>query len=187
MRENGPIIYEKISTPKGCIAKIMLNRPDHGNRIDGEMWHDFMEAVDMASVDRDVRVVIFGGVGDDFCCGFDTGDPSVSLNANEDGAVSFADRRENTWEEVDTWLKIYNMRKPTICMTQGTALGGGWLIAMSCDCICSADNAVFDNTEYAMNMSYTLYLPWDAWKLPMNIAKEKAFTGYTIKIGRAHV
>ena len=65
-------------------------------------------------------------------------------------------------------------------MTQGTALGGGWLIAMSCDCICSADNAVFDNTEYAMNMSYTLYLPWDAWKLPMNIAKEKAFTGYTI-------
>ena len=116
----------------------------------------------------------------DFCCGFDTGDPSVSLNANEDGVVSFADRRENTWEEVDTWLKIYNMRKPTICMTQGTVLGGGWLIAMSCDCICSADNAVFDNTEYAMNMSYTLYLPWDAWKLPMNIAKEKAFTGYTI-------
>lgn len=180
MRENGPVIYQKIDTPKGSIVKILLNRPGHGNRIDGEMWHDFMEAVDMASADRDARVVIFGGVGDDFCCGFDTGDPSVSLNANEDGVVSFADRRENTWEEVDTWLKIYNMRKPTICMTQGTVLGGGWLIAMSCDCICSADNAVFDNTEYAMNMSYTLYLPWDAWKLPMNIAKEKAFTGYTI-------
>lgn len=75
MRENGPIIYEKISTPKGCIAKIMLNRPDHGNRIDGEMWHDFMEAVDMASVDRDVRVVIFGGVGDDFCCGLTPATP----------------------------------------------------------------------------------------------------------------
>ena len=149
MRENGPVIYEKINTEKGSIAKIMLNRPDHGNRIDGEMWHDFMEAVDLASADREVRVVIFGGIGEDFCCGFDTGDPSVSLNANEDGVISFADRRENTWEEVDTWLKIYNMRKPTICMAQGTVLGGGWLIAMSCDCICAAENAVFDNTEYA--------------------------------------
>ena len=34
MRENGPVIYEKINTEKGGIAKIMLNRPDHGNRID---------------------------------------------------------------------------------------------------------------------------------------------------------
>ena len=61
MRENGPVIYQKIDTPKGRIVKILLNRPDHGNRIDGEMWHDFMEAVDMASADRDARVVIFGG------------------------------------------------------------------------------------------------------------------------------
>ena len=88
MRENGPVIYEKINTEKGSIAKIMLNRPDHGNRIDGEMWHDFMEAVDLASADREVRVVIFGGIGEDFCCGFDTGDPSVSLNANEDGVIT---------------------------------------------------------------------------------------------------
>lgn len=58
MRENGPVIYQKIDTPKGRIVKILLNRPDHGNRIDGEMWHDFMEAVDMASADREARVVI---------------------------------------------------------------------------------------------------------------------------------
>ena len=93
MKENGLVLYEKIKTEKGAIAKIMLNRPDHGNRINGEMWHDFMEAVDIASADREVRVVIFSGVGDDFCCGFDTGDPSVSLNANESGKVPFAEAR----------------------------------------------------------------------------------------------
>ena len=32
MRENGPVIYQKIDTPKGRIVKILLNRPDHGNR-----------------------------------------------------------------------------------------------------------------------------------------------------------
>ena len=179
MRENGPVVYQKIESPKGAIAKIMLNRPECGNLINGEMWTDFMEAVDLAAADRDVRVVIFGGYGDSFCDGFDTGDASVSLNANE-GGVQFQDRRESTWEEVDTWLKIYNMRKPTIAMCQGQVLGGGWLIAMSCDCICAAETAIFDNTEYAMNMSYPLYLPWDAWKLPMNIAREKAFTAYTV-------
>ena len=39
MRENGPVIYQKIDTPKGRIVKILLNRPDHGNRIDGSGRH----------------------------------------------------------------------------------------------------------------------------------------------------
>ena len=35
----------------------------------------------------------------------------------------------------------------------------------------------FTITEFALGMGYTIYLPFDAWKIPVNIAKQKAFTG----------
>jgi enoyl-CoA hydratase len=173
---NDPILYEKIDG----IAKICLNRPDRGNRINKKMYDMFVEAIDRVSNDSDIRVVIIRANGDDFCCGFDVGDPEVSLNANEEGCVTWEARRANTQEELDLWLRVHDMRKPVIAATQGLVIGGGWLIAMMADCIVAADNVEFDNGEYAMGMSYTLYAPMDAWKLPPNIAKEKAFTGYTI-------
>lgn len=127
--------------------------------------------------DREVRVVVFCGKGDHFCSGFDVGDPEASLNNNEEDTVDWMFRRENTQEEIDLWMKIRNMRKPTIGAMKGSVLGGGWFMAMTFDCLIAADTTVFDNLEFALGMGYTIYLPWDAYKIPMNIAKQKAFTG----------
>ena len=170
------VLYER----DGAIAKIWLNRPDYGNRISRELFLALDEAVDKAIKDKEVRVVIIGGKGENFCCGFDVGDPEASLNNNEAGTVLWEDRRENTQEEIDLFLKIFNMRKPVIGATQGRTLGGGYFLAMMCDCLIAAENTVYDNTEFALGMSYTMYTPFDAWKIPMNIAKEKAFTGSPI-------
>lgn len=167
------VIYEKI----GSIGKIWLNRPEYGNKITREMFLALNEAVDEVIRDEEVRVVIFAGKGEHFCSGFDAGDPEASLNNNEQGTVTWEARRANTQEEIDLWLKIYNMRKPTIGATQGSVLGGGWFMAMMFDCIIAAENTVYDNLEFALGMGYTIYTPFDAWKIPMNIAKQKAFTG----------
>ena len=167
------VLYEK----EGAIAKIWLNRPEEGNKISREMFLALNEAVDEAIRDTEVRVVIFGGKGDHFCSGFDAGDPEASLNNNEAGSIDWMFRRENTQEEIDLWLKIHNMRKPTIGAMKGSVLGGGWFLAMTFDCLIAAETTVFDNLEFALGMGYTIYLPFDAWKIPMNIAKQKAFTG----------
>ena len=171
------VIYEKISEKNGAIAKIWFNRPEEGNKINHEMFLALDQAVNEAIRDPEVRVVVFGGKGDHFCSGFDAGDPETSLNNNEAGVISWMDRRANTQEEIDLFMKIYNMRKPTIGATQGSVLGGGWFMAMMFDCIIAADTTVYDNLEFALGMGYTIYLPFDAWKIPMNIAKQKAFTG----------
>lgn len=167
------VLYEK----EGAIGKIWLNRPEEGNKISREMFLALNEAVDEVIRDPEVRVVIFGGKGDHFCSGFDAGDPEASLNNNEEGSVDWMFRRENTQEEIDLWLKIHNMRKPTIGAMKGSVLGGGWFLAMTFDCLIAAETTVFDNLEFALGMGYTIYLPFDAWKIPMNIAKQKAFTG----------
>lgn len=171
-----PIIYEKVDQ----IAKIWLNRPEMGNRINRAMFLGLDKAIDKARVDEDVRVVIIASKGEDFCLGFDSSDPEASLGANETGEVLWTDRRTNTQEEIDLWMKIYSMPKPVIGVTQGRSMGGGVLIAYMCDCLIVDEDAVYDNGEFALGMNYTLYTPFDAWKLPMNIAKEKAFTGYAI-------
>lgn len=165
------VLYEK----DGEICRIWLNRPEEGNKISREMFLALSEAVDLAAHDPEVRVVIFAGKGDHFCSGFDAGDPEASLNNNEH--VDWMFRRENTQEEIDLWMKIYSMRKPTIGALKGSVLGGGWFMAMTFDCLIAAENTELNNLEFALGMGYTIYLPFDAYKIPMNIAKQKAFTG----------
>ena len=171
-----PIIYEK----NDQIATIWFNRPEAGNRINRALFLGLDKAIDKAKADDDVRVVIIAAKGEDFCLGFDGSDPEACLGANETGEVSWTARRENTQEEIDLWMKIYDLPKPVIGVTQGRSMGGGVLLAFMCDCLIVDTDAEYDNSEFALGMNYTIYTPFDAWKLPMNIAKEKAFTGYSI-------
>ena len=105
--------------------RFALTAPEEGNKISREMFLALNEAVDEAVRDREVRVVVFCGKGDHFCSGFDVGDPEASLNNNEEDTVDWMFRRENTREEIDLWMKIRNMRKPTIGAMKGSVLGGG--------------------------------------------------------------
>lgn len=171
-----PILYEKVDQ----IAKIWLNRPNQGNRINRALFLALDKAIDRAKADEDVRVVIIAAKGPDFCLGFDGSDPEACLGSNETGEVPWPARRANTQEEIDLWMKIYDLPKPVIGVTQGRSMGGGVLLAFVCDCLIVDEDAVYDNSEFAIGMSYTLYTPFDAWKMPMNIAKEKAFTGYAV-------
>lgn len=171
-----PVLYEKAEG----IGKIWLNRPNACNRINRKMFYALEASLSQALSDPEVRVLVLAAKGDHFCCGFDVGDPESSLNNNENGSVKWEDRRANTQEEIDFFMKILNARKPIIGALKGRAIGGGYFLAMLCDCIIAADNTVIDNGEFALGMSYIDYLPLEAWKLPMNIAKEKAFTGYPI-------
>ena len=169
------VLYRK----EGGIAHITFNRPEADNTISRKLFLALVEAVDDAARDSSVRVVIFDAVGDHFCAGFDVGDPDASLNAGDE-PVDFMFRRENTQEEVDLWMKILNLRKPTIGALKGRVLGGGCLLALCMDCLIVAENTTMDNMEFALGMGYTIYLPFDAWKIPMNVAKKKAFTGEPI-------
>ena len=175
MKQVDSLIYEKF---ENGIAKIWLNRPEMGNRFNRELFNAMDEALREAEADPEVRVIIIEGKGDDFCLGFDVAEPETSPAINGEGATSWADRRANTKEEMDVFVRILDMKTPVIGAMQGQVLGGGWMLAMCLDCLIAAENTVFDNSEMALGCSYTMYTPFDAWKLPMNIAMEKAMTGY---------
>lgn len=170
--EESTVLYEK----KDGIGIIRLNRPDVSNRINSALLHSLDQAVTTACADDEVRVIIVAANGNDFCGGFDITDKSSSLGPD----ATWEDRRKNTHEEIEVWMKILGSRKPFIGALKGWVIGGGYALALTCDCLVAADNTIMDNTEFAAGMAYVSYTPLEAWKLPMNIAKEKLFTGYSI-------
>ena len=170
------VLYEA----DGGVGKITLNRPEKRNQINRRLFLELAAAVDRALADRDVRVIVFSGRGEHFCGGFDPGDPEACLNGREDGVVDWFERKENTQEEIDLWMKIYNSPNPTIGAIKGEVVGGGYFMTLTFDCVVAAEGTVLSNAEFAMGWAYTNYIPFEAYKIPMNIAKEKALTGYPI-------
>jgi enoyl-CoA hydratase/carnithine racemase len=169
------IIYEKAEH----IAKITLNRPHRGNAFTGEMCQQFKTALDTAKWDNDVRVVVILANGKDFCTGYDHADNSVIL-ASEGDVVPFELRRPDTQHDVEFWSSIYHLKKPVIAGVHGEIVGCGVWMTQFCDCLVAGEDTELHNLEYSIGLNYSDLFPLMHWKLPMNIAREFAYTGYPI-------
>lgn len=169
------VLYEKVDG----IAKITLNRPERGNAFIGEMITAFREALETAKKDNDIRVIVILGAGKDFCTGYDHADNSVIL-ASEGDVVPFDIRRPDTNNDVEFWTMAARLKKPVIAGVHGTIIGSGVWLTLMCDCVVAADDTEFHNLEYAIGLNYSDLLPLIHAKIPMNIAREFAYTGYPI-------
>ena len=167
------VTYEKLPG----IARIWLDNPANENRLTRISFDEIKKSFRMATEDPEVRVIIFGAKGDNFCCGFDVGDPDKAQIAEP----TWAERTARTGEEVDFFMEIFNSRKPVIGAIHGNILGGGYFMVMCFDMLIAAENICMDNDEMAIGCSYTDYVPFEAWKVPMHIAFEHAMTGAPIR------
>ena len=62
------VLYEK----RGHVAWITLNRPEHKNTMNGEVFIGLADAWQSVRDDDEVRVAVVTAVGEeDFCCGGD--------------------------------------------------------------------------------------------------------------------
>ncbi|MBX0357613.1 enoyl-CoA hydratase/isomerase family protein [Halobacillus sp. Nhm2S1] len=109
---------------EGQLAFITINRPDVRNALNKQTLDEIEEALDRASADTEVGVVIFTGKGDkSFAAGADINQltEKTALDALQGNGMQ------------DIYNKIESFEKPTIAMINGYALGGGCELAMSCD------------------------------------------------------
>jgi len=155
---------------KDHIARIVLNRPESRNAITQEMVGLLGEFLDKAAADKGVRVVVISAAGEKaFSAGFDLKESIVTP------VLGIENRRENTRFEQDTWLKIWNMPKPAIASVQGYCIGGGVHLALMCDLLIAADNAMFGEPEIAY--SYIPDILIEPFKMPFNKAREMMMLG----------
>jgi enoyl-CoA hydratase len=168
----------KIEDAGHGISIIKIARPDALNALNSETLLELREALRLAQEDRAIRVVVLTGDGDKaFIAGAD-------ITQMKDLSIADGTRFSQIGHEVTKLLEL--MPKPTIAAVNGYALGGGTEMAVACDFIVAADNAVFGQPEVGLGIipgfGGTLRLArFVGW--PM--AKELIYTGRRIKAPEA--
>jgi 2-(1,2-epoxy-1,2-dihydrophenyl)acetyl-CoA isomerase len=123
---------------KDKIGTITLNRPEKYNAFSDRMREEVLEAVEDASVDKEVRVVVITGAGKAFCSGGDV-EEFVSGKTQALSKTSPSDRY--IFQKIV--LAINSAEKPFIAAVNGVAAGGGIGLALSCDILIASEKAKF--------------------------------------------
>jgi len=158
------------------VARITINRPDRRNAISRALQGEIVEAVEAAAQDAHVHAVIIRGAGPSFCAGYDV---SSGNTADHDASVqvSLPRRAVETANMARNWSRIWNAPVAVIAQIHGHCLAGGTDLALHCDLIIAAENAVIGFP--ALRMGGTP--PTNMWLYHVGVqwSKRLLFTGDT--------
>lgn len=120
---------------QGAIGHMALARPKRLNALSRQTLQDLAQASRWFDEQRDVKVVVVSGQGSSFCAGFDLND---FMNPDPEWGVRESADLGRLMAEAVT-----NMNALTIAAIQGNCIGGGVVLAASCDLRVATDLANF--------------------------------------------
>ncbi|MBS0655131.1 MAG: enoyl-CoA hydratase/isomerase family protein [Verrucomicrobia bacterium] len=142
------------------VGYITMNRPKAHNALNVELRRGLMLALRKFEDDKDVQCMVIKGAGKSFAAGADI---------KEMHGRSYEEITEsNFFSEFDDFEKI---KKPVIAAVHGYAFGGGAELAMLCDIIIAAWNALFALPEIKIGTHPGI---GGTLRLPRAVGKSKA-------------
>ncbi len=129
---------------------ITLNRAREYNTITPMLRDELATAIDDADHDRDVHVILLNAEGPAFCAGYRL---DTSTSAQRSATARESEGAAPAWDSVadmgmigqyvETYMKLWYAKKPTIAAVQGWCIGGGTDMVLCSDIIIAADDARF--------------------------------------------
>lgn len=176
------ILYEK----DGKIATIILNRPEKMNTIRPPMPDEVEQAVIRANADREVRVIVLKGAGDNFCAGFDfsgnlehfNGWGGQSAGEQWDPGQDMIISTSPFVAPIPKFMSIWKSPKPVVAQVQGWCVGGGSDMVLMADIIVASEDARI-GTPYSRVWGCYLSGMW-FYRLGLTKAKQLALTGDSV-------
>jgi enoyl-CoA hydratase/carnithine racemase len=130
---------------RGPVALLTIDREERRNALSWALVQELRRALAIAKDDGEVRVVVITGAGTQaFCAGAD-------LEGMAAGA-GFTELHEGRGGLADLFRDLYALGKPTIAKVRGYALAGGFGLALACDLVVAADDAVFGTPEVGLGL-----------------------------------
>ena len=115
-----------VSRPSPSVAVVTIDRPARRNALNLQAWRDIAAAFRALAADRDVRLAVLTGAGGHFCAGADISEFALVRADSAGGAVYER-------EVAACYAAIRALPQPSIAAIQGSCVGGGVAIALSCD------------------------------------------------------
>lgn len=160
---------------------LTLHNPTQRNALGPEIYSAGVEALNGAETNNDVRSVIIVGDGAWFSAG---GSLHRLLSNREQPPAVQAESIEGLHSFIDS---IRAFPKPVIAAVEGAAAGAGFALALACDFIVAAQDAVFAASYSNVALSPDGGLSWHlAQALPRQIATEWLMGGERIEASRLH-
>ncbi|MBT1688216.1 enoyl-CoA hydratase-related protein [Dawidia soli] len=146
------------------VATITLNRPDVYNALNDEITYELQDALKAVAKDAAARVVVLTGAGKAFCSGQDLKASAATPNR------SFQESLHKRYNPIIRAMR--QLPKPIVCRLNGVAAGAGCSLALACDVVVAAEEAVL--TEVFINIGL---VPdsGSSYFLPRLVGMAKAF------------
>ncbi|HSG91224.1 MAG TPA: enoyl-CoA hydratase [Pseudomonadales bacterium] len=187
MDSTEPFTTIRVDAPDPGVARIMLNRPDKANAQSPRMLHELNRALEDASRDGDVKVIVIAAEGRHFSSGHDlAGDDDWDA---EDGAVGpwsgfAAPGVEGNWAFEEEYYfglcwRWRNLPKPTVVAVHGKVIAGGLMLVWPFDLVVASEDATFADPVVAFGVNGVEYFA-HPWEFGVRKAKELLFTGRAI-------
>ena len=169
------------STTQGRTMVLTLSNPEHRNALAPQMYAAGVEALNVAESSAEVRTVVITGEGATFCAGGNL--QRLQANRNEPPEV-----QAQSIEGLHSWIEaIRTFPKPVIAAVEGAAAGAGFSLALACDLIVAADDAIFVMAYSNVALSPDGGASWSlSQALPRQLVSELLMSGERIGAARLH-
>lgn len=130
---------------RGPVVHLTIDREQRRNALSWALIGELRRALAIVKADDEARVVVLTGAGTRaFCAGAD-------LEGMADGSGS-TELHEARGGLADLFRELYGLGKPTIAKVRGYALAGGFGLALACDLVVAAEDAVFGTPEVGLGL-----------------------------------
>lgn len=169
------------STSDGSTLILTLSNPEFRNALGPEIYAAGIEALNAAENNPEIRSVVITGEGGVFCAGGNL--QRLQANRRESPDV-----QAQSIEALHNWIdSIRTYPKPVIAAVEGAAAGAGFSLALACDFVVAADNAVFVMSYSTVALSPDGGGSWSlARVLPRALASELLMGAERISAERLH-
>lgn len=164
MPQDALVLTERV----GNVLVATMNRPEARNALNPELLQELSAVLKEADTDPEVRAIVLTGAGPVFCAGMDL--KAFARGARFDGLV---------------WFYRDGVATPVVAALNGSAVAGGFELALACDLVVAADTASLGVAEVRRGLFAAGGATTLADRIPLSVALEMGLTGELVTAARA--